>query len=424
MGLKKRIYKFLFDVPGAEGWRYKRSMDLFILEAIAGTSMGTLTGGAFLSGYALLLGASDYMAGLILSLPLLTNIFQMLSAIIYERMQSRKRLIWMLQFVYRAMSCAVIVIPIVFPEGWRVAALFIMAFLSYAALSALAPGSNAWFVSLIPERVRGRYMSKREAMFQSSAMIISLIMGRVLDVMGRGYAGFAVVYGTAAAFAAMELYLLSRIEEPPINADNLHSVKFKELFVVPLTNKPFMTFVVFWVLWIFSLWIGNSFFSVYMIKYLKLSYTYINILSTVSLLVYILCVRLWGYFGDTIGWDKGLKIACAILAVAFYLWVFIYKANAVLLFLVNILGGISWSGINISSFNTVFKLSPEKGKTIYLGFNAAFTGIAGFMGPVIGGWLLNHRFIPGLNGMQSVFLISAVAQTIALLYGMRRMKIE
>ncbi|MDD3839040.1 MAG: MFS transporter [Clostridia bacterium] len=428
MRIRYLLNKLLFGIPQLEGYKYKRDLDLFILEGISSISATVLTGGAFLSGYALLLGASDYLAGIILTFPLLANLFQVFSAMLYERLESRKKTVMILLILYRAFACSVIFIPLVFPDHLQKYVLMIFVFISFLNLSVLAPALNNWLVSLIPYNVRGRYLSKRESLFQTASMIISLLMGRVLDVFGGGYSGFILVYAVVFLASLLNIWFLYKIYEPPVERKNLNPIKINELFAEPFKNKKYMSFVVFWMMWCFSAWMAHSYLNVYMIKYLKLSYTNITVLMTVQLITLVFFVRIWGVQGDKTCWEDCLKKACIVLACAFYLWVFTTRSTLFLLPIVHILAGVGWAGINLSSFNLVFRLSPEKGRTIFIGFNASASGIAGFLGPVIGGSIMEYFSNTSINlgffqidNMQILFLISAVCQSLVLLYG-RNMK--
>jgi hypothetical protein len=76
---------------------------------------------------------------------------------------------------------------------------------------------------------------------------------------------------------------------------------------------------------------------------------------------------------------------------------------------------MSWAGIGISTFNIQFIFSPEEGRTVYIGFNAALGGVMGFLGTLAGSGLLllfgnaGVAILPhGVGGMQVLFALSGI----------------
>lgn len=68
----------------------KKGLKLVIAEGLATYGMTTFTGGAFLVGMVLLLGASNFQIGLLTALPTVTNIFQLTSIWLVRRFNNRR----------------------------------------------------------------------------------------------------------------------------------------------------------------------------------------------------------------------------------------------------------------------------------------------------------------------------------------------
>jgi MFS family permease len=431
MRMKRFLKSIIFGNEDTFDNPYRRSQDLFILEGAVANVMGVLTGGIFLVGYASWLGASDYIAGILLSLPLFTNFLQLLSALIYEKMERRKKFMITLIVMYRALICGIIFIPLILPKPLWIYGLMVMVTLGYGCMSIFSPGTSNWVVSVVPQRIRGRYFARRESVFQTTGMLASLIMGWIVDMLGKDYVAFAIVFGTALLFAALDVYFLTKIEEPPVQIHHKQRLKFSQLFVIPLQNKVYIRFVLYWMIWNFGLWMALPFFSVYMVNDLKLSYIFMTIQNTIQVITLVVAVRWWGRYGDTHSWDRALKLSCLVLCGAFALWILVTPGTVFLLIPLGVLSGIAFGGMNMSAFNAVFQLSPEKGRTVYLGFQAAFTGLAGFLGPVLGGklgeWygtLLQGWGITGWSSKQLLFLTATLIMLGAWVYAWRRVHIQ
>jgi len=431
VNIRQYAKRILFGAENFPDNPYKKSQDYFVIEAICANGMGVLAGGVFLTGFALWLGASDYLVGIMLSLPLFTNFLQLLSALIYEKMERRKTLIVILTAAYRFLVTFIIFIPLILPKDFWVPALFVMILLGYGALSLYASATNNWIISLVPQKYRGRYFSRRESIFQAVGMVVSLAVGGLVDLTGRTYYSFCIAFGLAILFAAGNIFVLTKIEEPPVDIDKTQRLKLRQLFTIPLHNKPYMYYVIYWMIWNLGLWIAAPFFSVYMIKTLELSYTYMTVLSTVSLISLIVAVRLWGKYADNHSWGRTLIASTGVLCIVYLMWCFVSPHTVLLLFPLHILNGIGYGGMNIASFNAVFRIIPEKNKTVFLGFLAAFSGLAGFLGPLLGGklidiynGLLQAYQINWLYDKQLLFATAFLVMIGAFLFGKHQVNID
>ena len=87
------------------------SRNLSILEGSTARTIFTLTGGAFLVGFAKYLGANDQIAGIVAAVPVLAGIIMAFSPILFERLENRKSIICLFCFIGRLMLGTMILIP-------------------------------------------------------------------------------------------------------------------------------------------------------------------------------------------------------------------------------------------------------------------------------------------------------------------------
>src|SRR4051794_36006171 len=72
----------------------QRGLRLSIAEGALSNIHVTVCGGAFVTGFALLLGAGDFELGLIAALPFIGQLFQFVGAYLEERLGERRRLVF------------------------------------------------------------------------------------------------------------------------------------------------------------------------------------------------------------------------------------------------------------------------------------------------------------------------------------------
>ncbi len=404
---------------GASDENYELSRRRFILEGCLSNGIYTLTAGAFFAGYAKFLGASDQIIGLLVAMPLLANILQMFSPIFLEKLSTRKRLIVTTGMLYRGLLGLMIIIPLLTPNPTaRLLLLGGMYLTAYLIFSFSNPAGCSWIISLVPERYRGRYFGLRDTFIISSAAVLSLSMGRVLDlfkVSGREFVGFITVFSIVIVLVILDTYLLNKIKEPEIIPIK-QNINIKSLFTMPLKNKQFRPVVLLNATWNISAQIALPFFSVYMVTGLELSYTFIMAANILLSVVQASTAKLWGRLADKFSWEVTTVASIGMLGLCHLTWALVTKEICyVIIPFIQIVAGAGWAGVNISLFNIQFKHAPQEGRTIFVGFNAAIAGLAGFTSALLGAFLVGalanvkiNIGITVLNNMLIIFGLSGI----------------
>jgi len=152
------IEKRTHPVPG----RIRRGMRLSVLEGAFSTAFIVLTGGAFLTGYALMLGANDFEIGLLVAIPYMAQFFQIFGAYVIELTAARKTVAVITLTTGRFFYIFLAFLPFTFFLGGTKVALLL--FVIAAASALVMAGVNAWtswMGDFIPEQFRGRYFGTR-----------------------------------------------------------------------------------------------------------------------------------------------------------------------------------------------------------------------------------------------------------------------
>lgn len=419
MGFSHALRKLSLTSSQVSDDNYELSRRRFIIEGCISNAIYTLTSGAFLVGYAKYLGANDQFNGIIVALPLLTYIIQMFSPLVLERLPSRKKLIMGLCAFYRTLLGLMVIIPFITDnKSTRLLLLAVMYFTAYAAFSFLNPAGGSWIISLVPEKMRGRYFGLRDMCILASAAVLSLVMGRVLDVFkssNKEFIGFIIIFFVVLALVVWNVIVLKRITEPQVVQLN-QSLTLKKLITLPLKHKRFRKVILLNIIWNLAAQLSIPFFSVYMVTGLKLSYTFIMVAGIIMSFTQSLSAKMWGKLSEKVGWEVTTVLSIGLIGICHIMWIFVnHSSYLVLIPIIQIMAGIAWAGINMSFFNIQFKHAPQEGRTIYIGFNAALAGLAGFLSALVGAALVgalsetkinigvtvlnNMTFIFGLSGL-------------------------
>jgi Na+/melibiose symporter-like transporter len=406
---------------------YEKGRKLFLFEGCFAVGVFSLTSGAFLAGLANYMGASDEFNGIIGAIPVFAGVVQIFSGLVFERLESRKLLVSILCLSFRTLLGLMYFIPFIFKgTNTRLVMLAGTYGIAYLFASFITPPANNWLVSLTPDNIRGKYLAKKDAYSLGFLTIITLIVGKVLDIfrkVNNEKIGFVFMGFIVMAMAVSNFYFLSSIREPKVEVSGTN-LKLKDIFLKPLSDKKFRLVMVLFVLWNIGLQIAGPFFAVYMVTNLKLSYSYIMLMGVLSNIVRIFIVPRWGKLADNKSWITCTKYSIGLLAIAHTTWMLVNHSTAWLLVpILHVASGIAWGGINMALFNIQFLYSPKEGRTVYLGVNAAVGGLLGFLSTLLGsaviGLLQRKSFSLGdlsIGNMQIIFAVSGVLLAFCTLY--------
>src|SRR5437867_6664451 len=178
-------------------------------------------GGAVLTAWALSLGATPLVIGLVGALPLTSQVLQLPGAwltlsfgpkVVAVITIGAARLIWL----------PMVVLPFVRLTTETKLQLFVVVVAAAAILGVL--GNNAWTAwmgDLVPGRIRGRFFSRRTVCMTLVGTTASLAAGMILDALTpRGWKGHALGGLSAVACLAgmVSVYLLLRQHGPRLDA--------------------------------------------------------------------------------------------------------------------------------------------------------------------------------------------------------------
>lgn len=406
---------------------YKSSRTFSIFEGGSARTIFNFTSGAFLAGFASYLGAGDSFNGIIGAIPVLAGIIQLISPIVFEKMEKRKLTVSILCLIHRLLLGFMVFIPFLAKgQTTRLALVAAIYFISYLAVSFINPAASGWLIDLVPDNIRGRYFGVRESYILGASTVFTLVMGRVLDIYkdkGNEYGGFIVMFSFVMVLAAGNFVIWLLIKEPPVKRSK-SELNLRKVISIPLKDNKFRKIVLLFILWNIGVQIGGPFFSVYMVTGLKLNYTFIMAVGMLGTLANTLMVRFWGRLADRKSWVYVIKLSILMLAVTHTMWFFINPLTSYILVpIMHIAGGLAWAGIGISSFNIQFIYSPEEGRTVYIGFNAALSGLIGFVSTLMGSavLLLLSSFKLDISGftigsMQVIFAISGILLAVCAAY--------
>jgi MFS family permease len=267
---------------------------------------------------------------------------------------------------------------------------------------------------IIPADRRGRFYGTRNTATNAITILSGIAIGKYLDL-HNSFNGFAVVFAVAVVFGVADLIIHAFVPEPKPHAAS-SAVPFKTRLMEPLKDPYYSGFVYFTLAWNFAMWVMLPFLAVYQIETLKMSYLSITNQNN----LYMASMMVSSFFvGKTIDRFGGKVVfvwsTLGITTMPLF-WLFMNRGNYIpLLTALNIISGILNSGNLVAINKLLLENSPRTKRSVYISIYSALGGLAGVMGPVLGGRIgdifTGRSLSLGLwtfSGLQIVFLISMV----------------
>jgi len=418
--------------------KINKSLKLSVREgSISSISSGL--GLSYLSPFALLLNATSTQMGILYAITnLLPSLIQLKVANMMQKF-SRKKIV-----LNAVMSRALLWIPILltglffyFGIPYMTWILIILIGLCYAITAIANPAWFSWMGSLVPEKGRGDYFSRRNRAAGFFG-IISMITGALIldnakrigisqgNVLGFTLLGFGLIFILSFIFKIYSWSLLKKQYKPHITHNKKDYFTFKQ-FLKKCPSTPFGRFTLFRTIFNIAVGISTPFWVVYMLRDLGFSYVWYMSITVAAVIFQLLFLPLFGKMSDKFGNIKVISICSWLIAIIPPLWilsVFISGELMVKLYLLivpSIVSGFGWAGYNLAANNYIYDAvsSPKRGYGI--SYMDLMVGVGAFIGAGIGS-LLAWTNVSFINPILFIFGVSTFLRFFVVIFGLKFLK--
>ncbi len=372
----------------------REGLEYVVRDGIASQAMGILTGGAFLVAFAVKLGASNFVIGVLAAIGPLSQLLQLPSIFLIEKLRNRRAITVVAAGLGRMCWLSVALIPFLFgPKAGL--PILLTAILAASALGAVSGCSwNSWMRDLIPETILGSFFSRRMRIAAGAGIALSLAAAFYLDLWKRQLPkyelqGYSVLFLLGFAAGILGVYFLAKTPEPKMTPPEAKP-GILNLLAQPFKDENFRKLIAFLCSWNFAVNLAGPFFMVYMLKRLGLSMSLVIALSIVSQVMNFAFLKIWGKFIDRFSNKSVLGISGPLFIISILAWTFTtmpekYLLTIPLLIVIHIVMGLSSAGVALASGNISLKLAPKGQATAYLATNTIVNSVAAGIAPILGG---------------------------------------
>ncbi len=355
-------------------------------------------GSNFIAAFALkALNSNAFKNNLIIFLPpFLLAVSQIFSAYLSDKTGKRK-LIVLVCVLFQSISWAAI-----FWTSYYFKSILLL-IIMYTVNVLIGYFGNApwisWLGSLIPERIRGKYIGKRNMYLYLAAFLSSVVAGIVLHVVSKSdvFLAFGILFHLAALGRFLSFIFLCKQYEPEYKPDKNAIRMFS--FKIFAKYKNYIRFISFYSLFQFAVGFSSPLFIIYVLRFLNMSYLDLTMFNLAAIFSVFVFSSFFGKLNDKYGSVKTFK--ASVLPVFSVSLIWYLSGNFWILLVSMLISGFCQAGIGVSERNVFYdNVSDEHRNKIYGTGTIFFTGGA-VLGGIIGG-LLADKYL----SLKSVMLIS------------------
>ncbi|MEM3341668.1 MAG: MFS transporter [Thermoplasmata archaeon] len=376
----------------------------------------------YITPFALALGASNFIVGIISSLPqFLGNLVQLHTLTVLGKNITRKAICTIGAVLQASLHLVMIGLAYFYFRGHASSdyiSLMLVVLYSFLIISGsyMVPAWTSWMKQIVPEKY-GAYFGTRNRYYLLAIIIGMVFSAWVLSSADSLLYGFAIVFITAFAARMLSASLFMVQYEPPYRNGLMKGQTLGKL-IKNLSKSNFGRFVKYVMLVYVATYFSSPFYYVYILKDLHFNYFQYMAVSVVFPVSQMVFMPAWGRFSDRYGTVFTLRITGLLTPFVALFWLVSaplskYYPNIVFYYLLcsEIFSGFAWSGFLLSASNFIYESSaPTHIPRAIANYNI-ITGAGNLIGSTLGGIIATQHFsFAGLTPIFLVMLISPLAR--------------
>ncbi|MBI2082510.1 MAG: MFS transporter [Deltaproteobacteria bacterium] len=355
----------------------------------------------YFSPYAVSIGATDFLIGLLGSLPLLFgSLAQLASPSLIQLFGSRRHIV-RIGILLQAL-CFIPILWIIQGNGARTPFWFLLFVIAYWVFQlTLSTPWQSWIGDLVPKDQRGRYFSLRSRWIQLATFFSIVVGGALLSKFN-----FQLIFMLAMVGRFISL-AFSLLQEEPTYSSPPEAQFTLTQFVKKMGFNNYGLFVIYISLFYMSCHIAAPYFVPYVFRELKFSYLQYMIVHAVFIGSKSLFLPIWGHYSDRYGSRKLLALSGFLLPIVPILWLFTRNYYGIIA--IHFVTGFGWAGFELCSFNFILDCTTPEKRARCSSYYQLFNGVGTVVGAVLGGLLLKYNLFFSIP-YYFVFLVSGIGR--------------
>ncbi len=412
MSWRSKSYEVL-PALSVRGGNLRRSLRTVTAAWMFGIIWMVGIGGATMLNFGYLAGFTEFQWGVFSALIFAATLAQLPASYLVERTGLRKiqflqsttmsRLLWI---VVATLPVLLLILPNTEATraviAWSALALI---FTSWMLSNFGAPGWMTWMADLIPSRIRGRYLARRQYYTVLIQLLAAVAVGVALDQAiplslreglrnGQVHAPdvpvlawvLLVILAIAGVAGTIDVLLFRRVRE--IRNRPARPTRLLEVLRGPMRNRRFVRFAGSMATLTFGVAMAMPFFWRQCQRQFGLSNLQCMLVMTIaSPLGGMVSVKAWGRAIDRWGRRPVMMLAMGGMVFSVWGWLLVPQEMPYLVAVVVFWGGIVWSGFLTARMGMYMSFSDTAGRSTYVAAVSVAQAVAGTLGGLAGGWI-------------------------------------
>jgi MFS family permease len=359
----------------------------------------------YFSPFALFLGASPLLLGILMTLPPLFGPLSQLFTSAAENGVSKR-------LVLRGGSQALFLLNGLLPflGGARLWILFSLLSGYWVGWMIQVPAWQSWMGEWVPAQERGKYFSKRNRVIQIVAFLSLISAGAILSHFEKGpenlFWGFFVLFLVGSSGRALSFLFVGRQTDLKPDAESEQALTFLQ-FIRKAPSHSYGIFVLYSAFFSIAVNLSAPYFIPYFLENLQFSYLQLMGLIAAMVASKYLFLPYWGKRSDEGGSRRPFIAASLLFSLnPFFL---LFSKNYYYLMAVQMILGLGLAGFELLSFNFLLENTPKEERTRLAAYYETLVGIGTLIGALGGGCLLSLSSL-SRKAYVLIFLISGIAR--------------
>lgn len=371
---------------------YRGSRIGYIIEETTAYFITTLIGGAYLAKLTGYLGFSDSLTAILSAFLTVGCSFQLLAILLFKKGRAKRKVT--LFYTINELLFAILYFVPFFNTSKELKTILFVVFLvvGYILLNAASAPRANWFMSLVPDKTRGKFTAIKEGISLVTGIVFQFVMSDIIDryeACGEIKTAFIICGATIFVLTVTHSLslILSKEKEPQPKKEQSIKKDFLDIF----NDKKARSAIIISSLWGVCNSISVPFYGTYMIKELEFSMSFVAVMSFVYAVSRILASIFLGAYADRTSFAKMMRIGYILVAVGFLFATFMTPANGQITYTVYYtLYAAAMGGINGAELNIIYDcVAPEK-CTNALCIKQTLYGLCGFVTTLVASPLLTY----------------------------------
>lgn len=391
----------------------ERAVRLSYAQAMLASVYAASTGGMFIVGYALKLGADDVQIGLMSTIPMCAVVSQLVSAAMIERGASRRRMTIAAALVNVSGWALIILLPYAMSHASadaRIGALIGIITLVTVFAHVSGNARSSWLGDLIPEDRRGGFFGKMTMYGGIIGAVFAVVEGRFLDYVKRmGVGAFSWLFAFGMLFGLANALLF--VPQSDVKAErHVKGGNLPAMILETLRNRALLVVMGYAILWSLQV-IAAPFYATYALRDLKVPFFGLGLVNSAAALTMLASSPFWGRVVDRYGCKPVLTACTACIAPTplVWLWVTTPVAFYAAIAPVNLLVGFAIGGFSVALSTLIYKVTPSAGRSVQFAVYSTVVVLLAAPMPFAGGHLPGWLRALGIEAdLRATFYASAI----------------